>query len=78
MLVKMKITKKGSPNGIVVNEYVKGDEYDLPESLTKTFLKLGVCEMVKVPENKDAGKSPKNKEKGEKPAKTRGNKKEED
>jgi hypothetical protein len=58
----MKETKKGSPNGITVNVYVKDQEYDLPESLTKTFLKMGACKMVVAKENKDAGPAPQNKD----------------
>lgn len=66
MLIKMKETQKGSPNGLVVNTYEKGNEYDLPESLANVFLKIGACEMVKVPSNKDAGSSSENKDKDKK------------
>lgn len=62
MLVVMKETKKGSPNGITVNVYNKDQEYDLPENLAKTFLKMGACKMVTVPENKNMGAAPQNKD----------------
>lgn len=78
MLVVMKETKKGSPNGITVNEYVKGQEYDMPENLMKTFLKMGACKMVTVPENKDSGPAPQNKDAEDKKAKEDAKKAKED
>jgi hypothetical protein len=47
MLVKMLETKLGSPDGIQVNEYKKGEEYDLPSSLAQVFLDEGWAEEVK-------------------------------
>jgi hypothetical protein len=38
MLVNMLETKLGSPDGIQVNEYKKGEEYNLPSSLARVFL----------------------------------------
>lgn len=36
----------GSPDGITVREYDKGKEYDLPEDLANSFLKLKVANSV--------------------------------
>ena len=41
MKVKMMTTTKGSPNGIKVNTYEGGQEYDIPEELAVVFLKEG-------------------------------------
>lgn len=68
MLVKMLETTKGSPNGIIVNEYKKDHQYDLPEKLRDAFIIMQVCEdvkkekpkMVQAPVNKMA-KEPENK-----------------
>lgn len=61
MLIQMIKNEKGSPNGIQVVEYVKGEEYDMPEDLGKVFVKMGAAKMVTVPENKDSGPAPDNK-----------------
>lgn len=47
--VKMLETKKGSPNGIQVNEYVAGREYLLPDSLSDAFLNMEVAELILPP-----------------------------
>lgn len=44
MQVKMKSTQKGSPDGITVNTYEKGEVYDLPDSLAVVFLEEGWAE----------------------------------
>lgn len=61
MLVVMTQNQKGSPNGIEVRDYVKGQEYEMPEKLGRVFLKMGAAEMVAPKENKDAGSAPSNK-----------------
>lgn len=38
MLIRMKITTKGSVDGLTVNEYQAGEKYDLPEELARVFL----------------------------------------
>lgn len=44
MQVKMKSTQKGSPDGITVHTYEKGEVYDLPDSLAEVFLEEGWAE----------------------------------
>lgn len=36
--VTMTKTEKGSPNGVLVREYEKGQTYDLPHELADTFI----------------------------------------
>jgi len=38
MKVRMLVTKQGSPDGIRVNEYKKGDVVDVPQGLAEVFL----------------------------------------
>ena len=38
MKVRMNSTRRGSPDGIAVHEYYKGESYDLPESLAQVFV----------------------------------------
>lgn len=55
MKVKMKETKKGSPDGIRVIEYQKGKTYDLPEELAEPWVDQDVAAAVrpsKAPEEK--------------------------
>lgn len=40
----MEQTAKGSPDGIEVNVYEKGQVYDLPQSLARIFLDAGMAE----------------------------------
>jgi hypothetical protein len=47
MKIKMIKTEKGSEDGIHVNEYVIGKEYEICESLAKVFIKMKVAEKVK-------------------------------
>lgn len=78
MKIIMLSTQQGSENGIQVNTYFKGENYNISDTLYKVFKKLGWCkdfvEVVKdeeipipkkieVPENKMADE-PKNKRKG--------------
>lgn len=57
MKVKMLETKKGSPNGIIVNTYHEGEGYDLPPSLGRVFLENGWAESIsKIVEVKLDGK----------------------
>ncbi len=44
--VRMLETKPGSPNGIVVNTYHKGNVYELPDELAMSFLSVGHAELV--------------------------------
>lgn len=66
MKVKMIKTMKGSPDGIQVNEYEAGKEYDLPEGLANNFLGQDVAKKNKEKkgpeENKDLAGSEENKE----------------
>jgi len=64
MLVKMIKTTPGSKDGISVQKYEAGKEYNLPESLASAFVSVGVAEEVKAvnaPANKTAGPAPDNK-----------------
>ena len=59
MTIKMKTTTKGSPDGKSVLEYIKDREYQMPDSLAKTFIEMGVAIEVSFkktsePENKKA------------------------
>lgn len=38
MKIKMLKTKKGSPDGITVNTYFEGQDYDMPNSLADVFI----------------------------------------
>lgn len=38
MKIKMLKTKKGSPDGAIVNTYLVGREYDMPDSLADVFV----------------------------------------
>ena len=49
MKVRMKETKKGSPDGVEVNEYKKGRTYDLPDRLAGAFVRAGWATVVKPP-----------------------------
>lgn len=53
MLVKMKATVIGSPDGIIVNTYENGKEYDLPTRLAEIFLQQDVCIPVEFKEIKE-------------------------
>ena len=51
--VKMKVTQKGSPDGIQVVEYEKDEVYTLPDSLAEVFLdELEVAEVFEEEEPK--------------------------
>ena len=55
MKIKMKETKKGSPDGVLVFDYQKGKTYDPPESLATAFVRAGWASLVipqKPPETK--------------------------
>lgn len=59
--VLMLVTQEGSPDGMIVREYAKGEEYNLPASLADVFINiLKVAKEVKedAPKNvpKDAPK----------------------
>ena len=59
-------TTKGSPNGILIIEYLEGKTYDLPESLAVVFDSIGVCKPLipaakKEPEEKMMDDAPSNK-----------------
>jgi hypothetical protein len=63
MKLKMKHTRYGSSDGIRVDEYKKGETYDVRESLASIFLKEGWAVKVdKTPRRtKDQGGAPENK-----------------
>lgn len=41
MKIRMKETKKGSPDGVQVFDYKKGRTYDLPDRLADAFVRAG-------------------------------------
>ena len=41
-------TTNGSPDGIIVENYKEGQEYDLSGALLGAFLQMGVCEQVAI------------------------------
>ena len=47
MKVRMKETKKGSPDGVQVFDYKKGRTYDLPDRLSEAFVRAGWASLVK-------------------------------
>jgi len=47
MKIRMKDTKKGSPDGVLVNEYQKRRIYDLPDRLADAFVRAGWASIVK-------------------------------
>ncbi len=73
MKIKMLKTIPGSIDGITVQEFIEGEEYDIEGPLLDAFMRMKVCEKVKekpapkrkdkgpAPENKDAGPAPENK-----------------
>lgn len=44
--IKILKTVKGSPDGINIKIYQKGKEYTVNDSLLKSFIEMGVCEIV--------------------------------
>lgn len=50
--VEMLEGAKGSPNGIQVLDYKKGEVYELNESLYKQFVNMGVVKLVEKPKKK--------------------------
>jgi hypothetical protein len=46
MLIRMTSSRLGSPDGIVVHQYVAGEVYDLSGSLLDAFLSEKWCEPV--------------------------------
>ena len=63
MKIKMQSTRYGSADGVRVDEYKKGETYDVPETLASIFLKEGWAVKVdKTPrQKKDAGAALENK-----------------
>jgi hypothetical protein len=67
MKVKMLKTEKGSVDGIQVQVFEKGTEYDIPEKLAKIFVGINAAEFCKdevaiiALEAKDAKQAPENK-----------------
>jgi len=59
LLIKMKRTEKGSPDGIKVYEYKAGFQYNINEKLRNIFISIDACEDI-LPERK-AMTTPKNK-----------------
>ena len=50
MKIKMIENKRGSIDGVTVNMYLSGIEYDMKESLASVFIKLNVAkEVVEIP-----------------------------
>lgn len=54
MRLLMKETRRGSPNGVDVNRYLEGEEYDLPETLANVFIGNGWAEEVELETEEDS------------------------
>lgn len=67
MRIKMLETRTGSPDGVTVRSYAKGEQYDLPDGLAEVFVHEGWGKPVQargrkqVTRKKDAGAAPENK-----------------
>lgn len=68
MLLTMVETRPGSPDGIRVVTYEKGESYEVPAALGEIFLGEGWArparkgkQLSAAPRNKDAGAAPRNK-----------------
>lgn len=61
--VKMLKSVQGSPNGITIMSYSKGNTYDVGDDLLESFVGMGVIDLVEegVPEPKMASVAPMNK-----------------
>lgn len=63
--IKMLETRTGSPDGMTVCSYSKGEQYELPDRLAQVFVQEGwgkpVQERGRKPRKKDAGSAPENK-----------------
>ena len=46
MKIKMTENKRGSIDGVIVNMYLEGIEYDMKESLASVFIKLNIAKEV--------------------------------
>lgn len=58
MKIKMTKTTDGSPDGININTYEKGEKYDVPDSLAENFVGQDAAKK----EDKGKEKAPENKE----------------
>ncbi len=60
-------TRTGSPDGVTVCSYAKGEQYELPDGLAQVFVHEGWGKQVQVrgrkpvTRKKDAGQAPENK-----------------
>ena len=61
MRIKMKSTRYGSADSVRVDEYKKGETYDVGETLASIFLREGWAVNVCKKRKKDAGSAPENK-----------------
>lgn len=53
MKIKMIENKRGSHDGVTVNTYIEGIEYNIKESLASVFVKLNVAkEVIEIPKAK--------------------------
>lgn len=66
--IKMLETRTGSPDGMTVCSYVRGEQYEMPDGLAKVFVNEGWGKQVstrvrkQVKRKKDAGPPPENKQ----------------
>ncbi len=65
MRIKMLETRTGSPDGMTVCSYARGEQYDVPDSLAEVFVREGwgkpVQERGRKPRRKNSGAAPENK-----------------
>ena len=53
MRLKMLRDDRGSPNGIAVEDYKAGEEYEIPYSLARVFIHLGSAIEITVAESEE-------------------------
>ncbi len=63
MKIKMLKTRQGSPDGISVNTYTRGETAEVPDELARIFIGQRWARKVTTKGVKDRGKSPENKNK---------------
>ena len=67
VIIKMLETRTGSPDGVTVCSYAKGEQYELPDGLAQVFVHEGWGKQVQTrgrkqaTRKKDAGAAPENK-----------------
>ena len=61
MKVKMLKNRQGSPDGILVNNYIRGETVEMPYQLAHVFIRQHWAQKLADPALKDGGRAPENK-----------------